>query len=74
MRICKCIEEANTLLAERNSRLVTGVSFKTGLEYPLLQTEVIEKKRGARAVTMIPAYCPFCGKKLPLAKKMGKTS
>ncbi|WP_312325691.1 hypothetical protein [Stenotrophomonas sp.] len=28
-----------------------------------IATEVIEKKRGAKPLSVLPTYCPFCAKK-----------
>lgn len=66
---CTCIEVVDTHLAKSNTKLSRALVFsKVGEpardpEMPLmLQTEPISRKRGARATTMFPSYCPFCGR------------
>lgn len=58
---CGCITDANKLLLPKNARLATTFSLKTGLVLPIIETELLEKKRGARPTLLIPTYCPFCG-------------
>jgi hypothetical protein len=62
---CDCITTVNAKLAERNTRLTEALVFGRRAELPtiMLQTEVIEKKRGARPTSMFLTYCPFCGTK-----------
>lgn len=62
---CKCIGLTDKALEAFNSRL--GVDFqidrKTGrvTSTVAIVTHVVEKKRGARPITMVATYCPFCG-------------
>lgn len=60
---CTCIETVNQKLASRNTRLVSTIVFtKPGGEYPLIRTEQVESGRGkAKACSMLPTFCPFCG-------------
>lgn len=58
---CTCIETVNTKLAERNTRLVEAICLRPFRTSLMIATEVVEKKRGARAVGMFPTFCPFCG-------------
>jgi hypothetical protein len=59
---CNCIEVVDAHLAERNTRLVQALTLRpTVRSHLMIATEIIEKKRGARAVGMFPTYCPFCG-------------
>jgi len=62
---CDCITTVNAKLAERNTRLTEALVFGRCAELPtiMLQTEVIEKKRGAKPTSMFLTYCPFCGTK-----------
>jgi len=62
---CDCITTVNAKLAERNTRLTEALVFGRRAEMPtiMLQTEVIEKKRGAKPTSMFLTYCPFCGTK-----------
>lgn len=62
---CKCIEEVNAKLAERNTRLhepwIIGDDKTRRL---FIETEQIETGRGkAKATAMFSTYCPFCGVK-----------
>lgn len=59
---CNCIEVVDAQLAERNTRLVQALTLRPVVRsHLMIATEVIEKKRGARAVGMFPTFCPFCG-------------
>lgn len=63
---CNCIDVINAKLAERNTRLTEAIVFggaRSKLPTIILQTEVIEKKRGAKPTSMFLSYCPFCGTK-----------
>lgn len=62
--MCNCIQEVDQKLAERNTRLTQAlVSGNWTTPTIMLQTEVIEKKRGAKPVGVFLSYCPFCGEK-----------
>ncbi len=61
---CKCIDELNELLKEKNTRLVVSVSSKTGAEKVAVYTERVEH-RGGRVTVVVANYCPFCGVKYP---------
>lgn len=62
---CNCITNIDAKLAERNTRLTQAIVFgrRAELTTIMLQTEVIEKKRGAKPTSMFLTYCPFCGTK-----------
>lgn len=62
---CQCAEEVDEKLAERNTRLMRALVFRPPGERLMIETEVIEKKRGARATAIFPSFCPFCGTKYP---------
>jgi hypothetical protein len=61
--MCECITRVNDAMKPRNARLLLGFTLPAGEEFPLIQTEAIEKKRGFKAPTMFPTFCPFCGVK-----------
>lgn len=64
MKTCTCIEDVNAKLAQRNTRLSLALVFSDPVgERLMITTEVIEKKRGAKACVMFPSFCPFCGEK-----------
>lgn len=58
---CNCIEVVDAKLAERNTRLVQALTLRPFRSRLMIATEIIEKKRGARAIGMFPTFCPFCG-------------
>lgn len=64
---CDCMSTTDRLLAERNTKLSPTIIFGTkerpGYVAVSIVTEVLQKKRGARPVQMLPSYCPFCGVK-----------
>ena len=57
---CKCAQKVNRELGKYNTRLVTDLLSGT----PILATETVEKKRGARPKAVLATYCPFCGEVL----------
>lgn len=68
---CNCIETVNAKLAERNTRLTEAIVFggaRSKMPTIMLQTEVIEKKRGAKPTSMFLTFCPFCGEKYEAAE------
>lgn len=64
--MCDCIDKVNAKLATRNTRLVEAIVFgNRKAPTIMLQTEVVEKKRGAKPVSMFLTHCPFCGEEYP---------
>lgn len=65
--MCECIKLTNEALAKQNMYLDTAHWFsqETGAYRTTVRigTVLIEKKRGQRPSTMIPEFCPFCGKR-----------
>lgn len=62
---CNCIDLTNEALRPHNthlglafqiSRNTGGISTTIGIE-----TELIEKKRGAKPMRILASFCPFCG-------------
>lgn len=62
---CNCAEEVDAKLAEHNTRLLRALCFRPPGERLMIETEIVEKKRGARAMSIFPSFCPFCGTKYP---------
>lgn len=61
---CNCIEVVDEKLSGRNTRLAKALVFSQPAgERLMIATEVLEKKRGAKATVMFPSFCPFCGVK-----------
>lgn len=62
---CNCITTVNKLLSTRNTKLGLTFVFSDPIsDLPTLVVEQIEKGRGkAKAVAMLPSFCPFCGTK-----------
>ncbi len=78
--MCNCIETTNTLLAERNTRLMLPITF-SGLTNPkepqrlMVVTEQIESGRGKKkACGMFATYCPFCGEIYKAEEEQEKVS
>lgn len=69
---CDCEKEMNLELAKHNSRLSYALTMDGGA-YLMIDTEIIEKKRGAKVMLVFPSYCPFCGVKYE-RKATGATS
>lgn len=63
--MCDCIKDVSEKLKERNTRLAIAFCFSSPHERLMIATEVVEKKRGARATVVFPTFCPFCGEKYP---------
>lgn len=60
---CECHDTVDAMLPPRNTRLARAIIFG-GSKAPgiMLETEQVEKGRGkAKASTMFPSFCPFCG-------------
>jgi hypothetical protein len=60
---CDCITKMDTILAEKNSRLVVSFAFAADGDnwvYPSLRTEKIEPRK-REIVSAAPTFCPFCG-------------
>lgn len=70
--MCKCIGQINKellALGKGEMRLAITIPF-SGPCYPYIYAEY-KKGRGSAKQTIIPAYCPFCGKAYP-KKKAGR--
>jgi len=51
-------------LADANANTRISRTYTLGAEvgmYPTIVTELVEKKRGARPIAVVPTYCPWCG-------------
>ena len=62
---CQCIEKTNEALAKHNTQLDVNWQQIDGtlVTTIALSTSVVEKRRGARPVRMLPNYCPICGQR-----------
>lgn len=67
--ICDCIDLTNAALKAHNTELGIAFEFsrKTGECSATvgIETEIIEKKRGAKAKRVLAKFCPFCGAPYP---------
>lgn len=68
--MCNCIDKVNKLLAKKNTKLDFIFTLGKISKYPKISTIKVDGKIKSGPVTMIPSYCPFCGKKY--AQKNGK--
>lgn len=59
--MCGCISDVNNLLREHNTCLVTTMFRQP--ETVVIRTDKIQSKVRKGPVTMLAAYCPFCGEK-----------
>lgn len=65
---CKCADEVDEKLKERNTRLTRALVFggTGGSPNLMLRTEQIETGRGKpKAIGMFLRHCPFCGVAYP---------
>lgn len=60
---CNCIALIERELAAHNTRLALSFTLQGMKAYPMILTELIEKKRGAKPMKIMPSYCPWCGVK-----------
>jgi len=67
--MCDCLEKTQEALEDYNTRIVTTMQmdFERGRmrSLPLLAVEKIDKKKRKKPITVVPTYCPICGKKYP---------
>lgn len=69
---CNCAEEVDAKLAQHNTRLLRALCFRPPGERLMIETERVERKRGARKVSMFPSFCPFCGIRYPEPEETAK--
>jgi hypothetical protein len=71
-KTCDCLVKMNAALEKKgsNTRLVSSmtINFSTGKAtcYPVLAVEKADSKKRGKLETIIPSYCPMCGKKYEL--------
>lgn len=61
--MCDCIEKVNELLAPKNGELSVAFSLTTGIAWPALTVEKIDKRSRIKPPGMVPTHCPFCGER-----------
>lgn len=64
---CDCMTTLDKKLADagHNTKIARTFPFygdSVGMTCTIT-TQLIEKKRGAKPMSVLPTYCPFCGKK-----------
>jgi hypothetical protein len=64
---CKCIDDVDAKLAERNTRVMLPIMLGADqTPRAMIVTEQVETGRGKKkAVGMFASYCPFCGTAYP---------
>jgi hypothetical protein len=66
--MCKCLVIVDKKLSAMHTRVsLTHILIKGSfLSFPTILTEKTQgAPRGSRPKTMVPSFCPFCGKKYP---------
>lgn len=64
---CRCISMVNEQLSKHNTQLDTkiiGILTGKPREVPVVATVKLNTRKHDPAKTVVPTYCPFCGKKL----------
>ncbi len=68
MSACDCMDKVDQRLAEAGANTQLSRSFFLGATVSstvTIATKAVEKKRGHSPWAVAPAFCPFCGVKLP---------
>jgi hypothetical protein len=61
---CHCIDQINDAIASKNTRLSLTIKLSNnGSATPTIMTEKINSRAKGRAISVLPSYCCFCGKK-----------
>ena len=68
---CNCLDLTDEALKSHNTRLGWNLQVdpKTGAtrQTIAIRTELVEKKRGAKPLCLIPTFCPICGQRYEAA-------
>ena len=64
-RQCRCIQAADKALEPRNARLAKAYSLSSGVVFPVFALEKVDSKAKGDRPTLVPSFCPFCGKQYP---------
>lgn len=70
---CKCVQQLNEQLAERNVVIVQELMFdfkngKADMSPPLILVRKRDSDKRTKLPTLLASYCPFCGKKYARTK------
>jgi hypothetical protein len=63
---CDCLENANKLLAEHNTKLSETIALSCDRSEGYVTVTLVTEKiapRGKRPVVMAPTFCPLCGER-----------
>lgn len=63
---CDCLENANKLLAEHNTKLSETIALSRDRSEGYVTVTLVTEKiapRGKRPVVMAPTFCPLCGER-----------
>lgn len=74
--MCECLNRIDEHLKAENTKLARSYVLdgpRRGM-FPVLETKLIEKRRGAKPMTVIPTFYPFCGVKYPQADQEKENS
>jgi len=62
--MCDCVSKIDGELEEKGLRLEVGFTF-SGVVFTPIRTEKIDpKNRKVKTTTILPTFCPFCGKEM----------
>jgi hypothetical protein len=61
--MCDCINKINEKLKERNTELIVALSLSNKSDTVVISTGKVDSKKRGKPINMLPAYCPFCGRK-----------
>ena len=61
--MCNCIDLVNEQHKDKNTKLVTTIPWYANTPLRIiLMTEKVDDKNRKKPISLMGAYCPFCGK------------
>lgn len=63
---CGCVAKMNDALAPKGFALRCSTSLATGRMYMRVEVESLDSasRAASKRFTLVPTFCPFCGKRL----------
>jgi hypothetical protein len=64
-QMCNCVDKIDVQLAAKNTRIkhIFVINKDVGMAIGV-ETEKVDRSKRGKPVTMLAAFCPFCGRKL----------